>query len=269
MVSCRNHDHPTASPRGKPASNPKDRPFWLAYTALAVGQATSAVVLAAAPETAATWVAGTPGAPGDAIALKLLASGLGSGAALALALAVRVVVATMCILLFCVNNHRTTGAQEATRMGLGDGDTPERLRLALAAFGATTAALAVVHRAALTASFFANALAAGGVTAALPLLHVARSGGWARAWRAVKGAAGGVRRTLGRLPRQGAVGVVQAALTPVLMGAGAGYLLAAARCVYCPWVYALPCTIVCCVCIKILCVPASLIGRCRRCWVPS
>lgn len=79
----------TASPRGKAAMEFKDRPFWLAYTALALGQGASAVFLAAAPNTAANFVAGTSAASGDVLTLRLLASGIGSGAALALALGVR------------------------------------------------------------------------------------------------------------------------------------------------------------------------------------
>lgn len=196
---------PTASPR-KAASADRNRPLWLAYTALALGQGTSAALLAGFPQTAATWVTGAAAAPGDALALQLLATGLGSGAALALALG------------------------EATRLGLGDSDTTERLRLSLAAFGAATAALAVVHRSTLTASFFANALAAGGATAAVPLLHILRStGGARRAGTAIKGVLEGVSSKLGRLPRHGAVGVLQAALTPVLLAAGGGYLAAASR----------------------------------------
>lgn len=120
--------------------------------------------------------------------------------------------------------------QEATRAGLGDSDTTERLRLSLAALGIGTAILSITSRAALTPLFFANAVAAGALTAAVPLVQVIRSqGGVQRAGRAIKGVFKGIGKHLGSFPREGLVPVLHTLLTPVLLSTGAVYTFATKR----------------------------------------
>ncbi len=200
------------APPGNPKSRPRppskhDGSFNAAYNILSVGHLASALFMAAAPDTAATFVSDITATAADTDVLRLLSAGLGLSAAAIIALG------------------------EATRIGLGDSDTTERLRLSVAALGIGTTVLSITSRGkGLTPLFFASALAAGVLTAALPLVHVLQSeGGVQRAGRAVKGVFHGIAKHLGSFPRQGLVPVLNTLLTPVLLSTGAVYTFATKR----------------------------------------